>query len=50
MCRKQNKDYCSIDSSGSFSVSYWTDLDLDLSYQFVGFFFFLPYFCMLLKE
>ena len=39
MCRKQNKDYCFIESSSSFSVSYWTDLDLDLSYQFMGFFF-----------
>ena len=38
MYREQNKDYCFIESGGSLSVSYWPDLDLGLSDQFVGFF------------
>lgn len=38
MYRKQNKNYCFIESGGSLSVSYWPDLDLGLSDQFVGVF------------
>lgn len=38
MYRKQNKNYCFIESGGSPSVSYWPDLDLGLSDQFVGVF------------
>lgn len=43
MSRKQNKD-CFVESNGSLSVSYWTDLDLDLSNQFGGLVYFSPFF------